>query len=58
MEPKTKPDIKDLQEALRYAGKLAMASKSVINSEALYLSLRIEILQKKLQDYNNYILKL
>jgi len=59
MKTKTEQtDIKDLQEALRLAGKLAMAAKSVIESHVLNLSFRTENMQDALHEYNNYIFNL
>ena len=42
-------------EALKLAGKLAMASHKLIRSDVFFLSSNIEELSNALRDYDNFI---
>lgn len=51
----SKIDPQKAQEALILAGKLAMASENLVNSNLLFLSENIKNLKKELDNYNDFI---
>ena len=46
----------DYDHALKLSGKMAVAAHLVINSSAMNLSARLDVLQDAIEKYDNYIL--